>query len=264
MATAAKAATEPTKRPKQGRSPAYPGINLEEAIAKAKALHEAEGKYSVPMSSAFMAWGYGAKSSGGRETRAALRYFGLIVVEGHGAARKIKLTDKALRILQDDREDQSEKRALIRELALWPAIHKQIYTQFPQGIKSEATVEYFLIHDKGYNQSAASEIVNEFKATAAYAGLFEPDSMVVIPEGVSGEEDDDSEDDQPPPPPPEGHKGTQVKVMAGERVVFTEENNPQQYLKLVASGEVDDSLLEALEDYVKRQRKRLQKGEAAN
>jgi hypothetical protein len=37
-------------------------------------------------------------------------------------------------------------------------------------------------------------------------------------------------------------------------------------MKLVASGAVDDSLLEALEDYVKRQRKRLQlsKDEAAN
>jgi hypothetical protein len=45
--------------------------------------------------------------------------------------------------------------------------------------------------------------------------------------------------------------------MEGERVVFTEETNPQNYVKLVASGDVDDSLLEALEDYVKRQRKRL-------
>lgn len=45
--------------------------------------------------------------------------------------------------------------------------------------------------------------------------------------------------------------------MDGERVVFTEEGTPNQYLKLVASGEVDDVLLEALEDFVKRQRKRL-------
>jgi hypothetical protein len=45
--------------------------------------------------------------------------------------------------------------------------------------------------------------------------------------------------------------------MDGERVVFTEETNPTNYVKLVASGDVDDSLLEALEDYVKRQRKRL-------
>ena len=50
----------------------------------------------------------------------------------------------------------------------------------------------------------------------------------------------------------------------GERVVFTEENSPQTYVKLIASGDVDDTLLEALEDYVKRQRKRLEKKEAAN
>lgn len=49
----------------------------------------------------------------------------------------------------------------------------------------------------------------------------------------------------------------QVKLMEGERVAFTEEGTPGQYLKLIASGEIDDTLLEALEDYVKRQRKRL-------
>jgi len=46
-----------------------------------------------------------------------------------------------------------------------------------------------------------------------------------------------------------------VNLMAGERIVFTEESNPQNYLKLVASGEVDETMLEALEDYVKRQKK---------
>jgi hypothetical protein len=44
-----------------------------------------------------------------------------------------------------------------------------------------------------------------------------------------------------------------------------EENSPQTCVKLIAGGEVDDTLLEALEDYVKRQRKRLRKkDEAAN
>ena len=45
--------------------------------------------------------------------------------------------------------------------------------------------------------------------------------------------------------------------MEGERVVFTEESNPKNYLKLIASGDVDETMLEALEDYVKRQKKRL-------
>jgi hypothetical protein len=42
------------------------------------------------------------------------------------------------------------------------------------------------------------------------------------------------------------HAVVQLEIMASERIVFTEENNPQQYLKLVASGEVDDTLLEAI------------------
>ena len=45
--------------------------------------------------------------------------------------------------------------------------------------------------------------------------------------------------------------------MDGERVAFVEESQPGQYLKLIASGTVDDYMLEALEDYVKRQRRRL-------
>jgi hypothetical protein len=46
-----------------------------------------------------------------------------------------------------------------------------------------------------------------------------------------------------PAPNPQG----KVKLMDGERVVFTEETNPQNYLKLIASGEVDGTMLEALE-----------------
>jgi hypothetical protein len=45
--------------------------------------------------------------------------------------------------------------------------------------------------------------------------------------------------------------------MEGERVVFTEESDPQQYVKLIAIGEVDASLFDALSDYGKRQRRRL-------
>jgi hypothetical protein len=43
----------------------------------------------------------------------------------------------------------------------------------------------------------------------------------------------------------------------GERVVFSEETGADQYLKLVAAGEMNGDLLGALEDYIKRQKKRL-------
>ncbi|HWM32279.1 MAG TPA: hypothetical protein VNO69_11355 [Methyloceanibacter sp.] len=167
------------KRPKQGRSPAYPGLPLSQAIAQAQALYDAEGKYAVPMPSAFTAWGYGAKSSGGRETRAALKYYGLAVIEGDGEKGKVKLTDDAFKVLLDQREDQSEKQALIRILALTPAIHKKLFQKFPDGIKSDATVEHYLTFEEGYNPAAAAELVAQFKATADYAGLFKPANVLV-------------------------------------------------------------------------------------
>jgi hypothetical protein len=48
-----------------------------------------------------------------------------------------------------------------------------------------------------------------------------------------------------------------VALMPGERVVFTEESDPERYVKLIAAGEIYETLLDALTDYVKRQRKRL-------
>src|SRR5262245_27918004 len=117
-------AETPKKTPvRQGRSPGYPSINIQEAIAKATAQYNAEGKYPAPMPSAFTAWGFSMKSSGGRGVRASLKYFGLITVEGDNETGKVKLTDDALRIILDQREDQTEKKAIVRKLALMPAIH---------------------------------------------------------------------------------------------------------------------------------------------
>jgi hypothetical protein len=255
--------TVDVKRQKQGRSPSYPSIPLKAALEKAKSQYDAEGKYPIPLQSAFKSWGYSDKSSGGREVRASLRYFGLITVDGDGDAAKVKLTEDALRIILDEREDQSEKKAIIRRLALNPSSHKKLWAKFPEGIKSDATASHFLVFDEQFNKSAADALVAEFRETAAFAGLYEPDSMPVIedqedeaddqfeaPSGRSGR-DADSKRDLPPTP-----KG-RVTVMEGERVAFIEEGQPGQYLKLIASGDVDDTLLEALEDYVTRQRKRL-------
>lgn len=251
------------KKRQQGRSPAYPSVALKEALEKAQAQYEAEGKYPAPLSSAFKAWGYSAKSSGGRDVRASLRYFGLITVEGDGDQATVKLTEDALRVITDKREDQSEKRALIRRLALNPTAHKKLWAKYPEGIVSEASAAHYLQWNEGFNESAAEALVAEFKSTAAFAGLYEPDAEMVIEPpledegdqldrpGVDASRGGDLPRERPPTP------RAQVAVVGGERVAFIEEGQPGQYLKLIACGAVDDFMLEALEDYVKRQRKRL-------
>jgi hypothetical protein len=250
---------EPNK-PKQGRSPAYPAIPLKTAIDKAHAQFNVEGKYAAPMTSAFKAWGYSEKSSGGRAIRAALRYFGLISIDGDGESGKVKLTEDAINVILDKREDQTERRAIIRRLALMPAIHQKLVEEFPDGLGSDNTVEHYLTVKQGYNVSAAKEVIAVFKETAAYAGLFEPDRMLDNPEnqpnpngGADLKEKAASGGPKPPIPPNQ----PRVNPMDGERIVFTEESDPQVYLKVVASGEVGELLLDALDDYVRRQRRRL-------
>lgn len=56
---------------------------------------------------------------------------------------------------------------------------------------------------------------------------------------------------------PAARKSDRATTGLEERTVFTEEGEPGQYLILRVAGDVTDHMLEALEDYVKRQRKRL-------
>lgn len=46
-----------------------------------------------------------------------------------------------------------------------------------------------------------------------------------------------------------------------ERLVFAEERAPTHYLKVIVSGQIDETLLDALESFAKRQRKRIAKAE---
>ena len=45
--------------------------------------------------------------------------------------------------------------------------------------------------------------------------------------------------------------------MANERIVFTDEIEPDHHVRLVVAGAVDKNILDSLEDYVKRQKTRL-------
>lgn len=196
---------EKTQKRRTGRSPSYPYIPVQKAIEQVRALHEKEGDYAAPLPSAVAAWGYSPKSSGGRQTLATLRYYGLIDVTGDGDARKIKVSDIARRILLDQREDDTEKKKLIRSVALSPSAHKALYEQYPNGLASDASVEHFLIFERQFNADAAKELLAEFKVTASQVGLYEPDRGVDKP----NEKDDTEPSNQPP------------KIKVGDRVQVT-------------------------------------------
>lgn len=175
MATQSEQSTT-TRR--EGRSPGYPLFSVQKALERARQLYKNEVAHWAPLGSATAAWGYSPKSSGGRQTIATMKYYALIDVQGEGNARRVRVSDIARRILLDEREDETEKRSLIREVALSPSAHKSLYTEYPTGLPSDGTVLHFLMFTKGYNREAARDLLEEFKQTASYINLFEPQKDV--------------------------------------------------------------------------------------
>ena len=89
----------------------------------------------------------------------------------------------------------------------------------------------------GFSDRGAPLFLRTYDATVAFAELGDSDK---IPPDT---QDDDAkshgvgkhEDELPldPPPPPPSADQRKVQVMEGEQVVFTEEGQPKQYLKLI-------------------------------
>jgi hypothetical protein len=177
--TISKEVQEAEKR-KRMRSPAYPYINLETAIKRVREFYDKETRNPAPLKVAVKHWGYEEKSSGGLQTAAALISFGLMKDEGTGKERKLKLTERALQILLDRRPDSEQRANAIRDAALSPKIHQQLWRRFANTDVSEDTVEHFLILElkPAFNPSVAKAVIKEYRDTIAFA---KPDESAIVP-----------------------------------------------------------------------------------
>jgi hypothetical protein len=171
MATSAKVTPLESDDRKRMRSPAYPYINLETAIKRAKEFYDEEQRNAAPLKVAVKHWGYEEKSSGGAQTAAALISFGLLRDEGTGDKRKVKLTENALRILLDNRADSEDRAEAIRIAALTPKIHQQLWRKWGNNIPSQENLKHTLMLDwqPPFNPAAVDGFIKEYKDTIAFA-----------------------------------------------------------------------------------------------
>lgn len=243
------------------RSPSFPFIPLKTAVERLEAFDRKFGRHPVPASKAALAWDMKEKSSQGDQTLAALKSFGLIKYDGMGAARHASLTDEGRNYLRAQQD--SVRKEILKVCALRPKIMRTFWASWNADRPPDEVALDKLILDSGFSEGGARNFLKVYDDTVSYAGLSDSDK---VPQEIDGSSGDDagkgtaaSKPVTPPKPVdrpvvvPQG----KVKLMDGERIVFTEESNPQNYLKLIASGDVDETMLEALEDYVKRQKKRL-------
>lgn len=172
------------------RSPASPFINLETALKRAKQFFDIQQRNSVSLKVAMKDWGYEGKSSGGLQTAATLISFGLMNDDGMGDRRKLKLTQNALRILLDQRPDSAEKAELIKQAALAPKVHQELWKKWGSSLPSDAELRHTLTleWETPFNEKTVDAFIKEYRDTIAFAKLTQSDKVATeVKESGDGE-----------------------------------------------------------------------------
>jgi hypothetical protein len=173
-------------RPELGQR--FPFIPLPKALDRARELYRVANIHEVPIGTAVTkAWGYAEKSSGGVQTVAALKAFGLIDDLGSGSSRRVKLSDAALRILRDPRDISPEREQLVRQAALRPAIHREVVEKYQGLPQSDEAFKAYLMFDRKFRDDAVGEFMREFAATMAFAKIGASDTILERPEPETGD-----------------------------------------------------------------------------
>jgi hypothetical protein len=242
------------------RSPSFPFIPLKVAIERLAAFEAHHKRIPVPPDRIGPAWGMKANSSQAQQTLAALRAYGLLQTVIMQEGRRVAITEQARTYLRAHQD--TVKQGLVKGFALRPKQIRIFWGDWGTGRPADAA-RLDQLAGAGFSEDGADKFLRVYDDTMAFAGIGESDKIDAVEAGESSESEDETRDareDAPIVSPSvslESRAPAKVPTMEGERVVFTEEGQPNQYLKLIASGEVDAVLLEALEDFVKRQRKRL-------
>ena len=157
------------------RSPNFPFISLVRAVQRAEQIFNKEKRGLAPYSVIATHWDYSPTSSGALQTAAALKSYGLIEEEGSGASRKLRLSDMALRIILDKREDGSERLSYLRRAALMPPVAMEISKKFADGF-SDANLNHYLVVERGFSQANAIKVVEIIKHNQKFVGSSPQDS----------------------------------------------------------------------------------------
>ena len=175
------AETNKQTKQRKDRSPNFPFITLEKALGRAETFYNAERQKAAAVPVAVDYWGYAEKSSGGIQTVAALKSYGLIEDIGKGEKRKIKLTDLALQILMP-RPDSMERSSAIKQAALIPKQMRDVFNKWQDQAPSEPSLRWYLIREKNFSEESATDFIKIWNKNKYFSGLYNSSIMDVVKE----------------------------------------------------------------------------------
>jgi hypothetical protein len=163
---------EEPKTSSKHKSPPYPSMSLQEALAHAKVFYESQRRNAVHMDVAVTTLGYKPNGSSGIRAVAALIAFGLAVGEGASGGRKIRVTELTFKLLMLKEEDP-DRLALLKEAVMKPPIYAEMLSHWSDGLPSDDAISKHLIIDRHFNPQAVKELIRDFRKSYEFARLGE-------------------------------------------------------------------------------------------
>lgn len=162
------------------RGPGYPFVNLEEAVELSRKMYSYTRRSAADANAVIQeAWNYSPASSSGKKILAALGYFGLLESESEsGEGRKVRLSDRAYRILIDDPGSTERKQAL-RDAVLSPKAYLLCWKRW--GREMPPSMRSNLIFSEGFIESTVDGFLADYRKSVEYAGLLENPSDSELP-----------------------------------------------------------------------------------
>jgi hypothetical protein len=161
----------------QQRSPTFPYIALDLAVARAKQIYSAIREHPQPREVLARAYGKPATSSATIQTFATLLQYGLLENVVGPTGRKMRISSLAQTILNPHAPPEKIQQAL-KTAALNPAVFEELWNLYGDlaGL-SDSVPLYYLTEERGhehggvYTEKAAQDVLRVYRATLAYAGI---------------------------------------------------------------------------------------------
>jgi hypothetical protein len=184
----------------------FPFVNLIKALERAETLYNDDRRGNgLKMQAAFASWGYSDKSSGGFQTVAALKGYGLLADAGANAERAVKLTDPARRYFAT--EIESERADMRRKFALSPNLMRHLHERWGDELPSDPVARSYLKTEVGLNDQSARAALGIYKDNLTFVSGMGSGK-------VSDEPDAFSEPEQERQEPPVQHSNVQSRAPA--------------------------------------------------
>ncbi len=156
---------------RRDRSPAFPYLSLQEAVARTQDLYAHYTQHPARMKNIAPVWGFSPGSSSLLRNVAAVKSYGLIEVSGTGEDRRISISKLGNRLVNDKRPGVRED--AIREAFTSCEILNYFFGKW--GAKRPPTDECIseLTIDMGFTSDAARKFISVYDESVSFANVQE-------------------------------------------------------------------------------------------